>query len=216
MPQINLLSPVSKKKITRKAIALELPKVDVFSLYPAVFSAVAPLFIILVLISLALFGFNLKKNNDLGKVTLKEQSLAVEPAELINLNQRKVALDKKIVLLAELSSQRFLWSAKLSDISDCLPAGVWLTDLVLSKKRTQQTSITSVADQKERLVLTIKGSAVAPQIDNAVAFIGEFVNTLKSRQSFAGDFSEIKLGAIYKATIGKSDVMNFELNCFVR
>lgn len=216
MAQINLLSPVSKKKITRKALSLELPRIDVFSLYPVILSAVVPLLVILSLVSLGLFGLGIKKKGDLDKISQKEQTLAVDPDKLIGMNQRKAALKKKIVLLTELSFQHFPWSVKLSDISDCLPGGVWLTELILEKKRTQQANIILGTEAKEQLVFTIKGSAVAPQIDNAVAFIGEFVNTLKSRKSFAQDFSEIKLGAIYKATIGKSDVMNFELHCFVR
>ena len=210
MPQINLLSPTLSKKI-KKVKTFELPKVDASSLYPAIFSATIPLLVFLVIVSLVLFVLVTKKNNDLQGLINKEQDLAIDPQELVKFNSRKTALQKKISLLSDLSSQPFYWADKLSDISDSLPNGVWLTEISLKQHKVFREISPSKKEEMEQKILTIKGSAIAPQIENAVSFIGELVNTLKQKTAFSQDFAEIKLSAIYKGSIGKSDVMNFEL-----
>lgn len=215
MPQINLLSPALGKKI-RKAKTFALPKVDTSALSKTVIHTTFPLFVVLLGISLILFILVSKKTIELNKLKQQEQSLAINPQELLKLNNRKTSLEKKNNLLAELSSRTFLWTDKLNDLSDCLPSGVWLTEIFLTKKKVTQENPSGKREEIEWIILSIRGSAIAPQIDDAVSFIGEFVDALKQKTSFAGDFSEIKLNAINKGTIGKTDVMNFELLCFLR
>lgn len=210
MPQINLLSPTLSKKI-KKVKTFELPKVDVPAFSSAIFTVVVPWLAFFLMVSLVLFIFAGKKSSDLERLNKKEQDLAIDPQELIKFNNRKAALQKKIALLSDLSSQKFYWADKLSDISDCLPNGVWLSEISVEQRKVFGENLPGKKEEIEQKILTIKGSAIAPQIDNAVSFIGEFVNSLKQKTAFSQDFSEIKLSAIYKGTIGKSDVMNFEL-----
>jgi hypothetical protein len=219
MPQINLLSSTLSKK-PKQVKNFDLPKVDVLSLFRPVFTATIPLLAIFIVISLVLFVFAGKKSSDLAKLTEKEKGLVVDPQELVKLNQRKSALQKKIALLSELSSQNFYLVDKLNDINDCLPNGVWFSQISLEQRKAAPVSsgttvkMEDAVDRVGHRFLTIKGSAIAPQIDDAVSFIGEFVNTLKQKTAFSQDFAEIKLNAIYKSSIGKTDVMNFELVCF--
>ncbi|MDP3143144.1 MAG: PilN domain-containing protein [Candidatus Omnitrophota bacterium] len=213
MPQINLLAPTSKKRTAREK-SFELPKVDVVALSKSVVPATVPLLVVLVSISVVLFVISGRKGVELERLNKKSQSVSINPQELVEFNNRKAALEKKIALLTSLSAHKSLWVEELDDISNCLPKGVWLTEILVEKKNYSDDQ-KKKKEELEQSILIIKGSAIAPQIDDAVSFIGEFVNALKQKPSFAQDFSEIKLNSINKGAIGKSDVMNFELVCIL-
>jgi len=218
MPQINLLYPTQGKKMPKTKLAFALPKieVDASAIAKSLAPALTPLIVVLICASLGLFYFSNQKANELAKIDKKATAVKIDPQEALKFKNQQEALEKKISLLEELSSHEFFWVDKMDDLSDCLPRGVWLNDLSLNKKKITQEVAKGKNEESEQTILTIKGSAIAQRIEDAVSYIGEFVNALKQKPSFSKDFSEIKLNAIYKGTIGKSDVMNFELVCLLR
>ena len=131
MAQINLFSPNLNKKIG-KSKTFAVSQVEVSSLSRATLVLVLPLLAVLMVISLMLVFLTGGKTAHLRRVEKKESTLSVDPQELIKLNKRKGALNKKIELLTELSSRRFSWADKLTQISDSLPNGVWLTEITVS------------------------------------------------------------------------------------
>jgi Tfp pilus assembly protein PilN len=213
MPQINLLAPTSNKEAAKKAKSVDLPWLNLLVAFRSALVSAIPLTLICGLISVGLFVVKDRKDSELKTIQQREASLTVNPQELSEWKKREVTLKKKISLLSELSSPGFSRSTKLLEINDYLPEGVWLSEIYLGKSGQ---SWETTAGARRQTVLIIKGSAVAPQIDNAVALVGEFVTSLKRSQSFSRDFSEIKLNAIYKSSIGRTDVMNFELVCYLR
>jgi len=201
---------------TKLAFALPKIEVDASAIAKSLAPALTPLIVVLICASLGLFYFSNQKANELAKIDKKATAVKIDPQEALKFKNQQEALEKKISLLEELSSHEFFWVDKMDDLSDCLPRGVWLNDLSLNKKKITQEVAKGKNEESEQTILTIKGSAIAQRIEDAVSYIGEFVNALKQKPSFSKDFSEIKLNAIYKGTIGKSDVMNFELVCLLR
>jgi Tfp pilus assembly protein PilN len=217
MPQINLLLTASSKK--KKAKALEVSKVELtkaISIFlPISYVAVA----ILVLVWLIFSFLVMRDKRELAILDQKKSSLTVSPQEIQQVALKKEQLNNKMELLENFSSRKFIWSEKLEKISEFLPDGIWLTEISLD-----QLAFSSSEEKKDKekivllnkFMLTIKGSAYAYKIQDAVSSIGKFNNLMKETEEFSKDFSEITLFNVAKASIGKTDVMNFEFNLMVR
>src|SRR3989338_2350541 len=221
MPQINLLSPEAKKKESRPAIVdaakVELSQLMRTAIAISVICLVAMLFVwTLLLLSIS------KKEKILVALKKKTEVLATNPKEMERLKKEKVALEKKVDVIDELSSRKFFWFEKLELIADLIPDGVWLADI----SSVQQKSGKSDAKPRtvklkpetptEKAVIVIRGSAVAYKIQDAVSIIANFIKRLQENKNFAKDFKEIKLNTINKSILGGLDIMKFELICEVK
>ena len=217
MPQINLLLTASSRK--KKVKSPEAPKAELAKaiaiFLPISYAAVT----ILVLIWLILSFLVMRDKKEFAILDQKKSNLSVSPQEIQQVALKKEQLKNKTELLENFSSRKFSWSEKLEKIAEFLPEGVWLTQISLD-----QLAMLSGEAEKDKgdiillnkFRLTIKGSAYAYKIQDAVSSIGKLNNLMKEIEEFSKDFTEIKLFNVAKASIGKTDIMNFEFNLSVR
>ena len=94
---------------------------------------------------------------------------------------------------ARMTGQRISWAEKLNKLSECLPAGIWLTNFSLSTKELKlRCSVISLS--KEEMLL-----------------INQFISDLKKDIAFYKDFTKAELGAMTKKMYGSYEVLNFIL-----
>ena len=215
MPQINLLPTVPGKK--KKAKSLEIPKVELTRV-TSVFLPISYIVIaILVFVWLIFSFFVLKDKKELAALDKKTGNFSVSPQEIQKINLKKEQLKSKVALLEALSSRKFLWAGKLESIAEFVPEGIWLTEVSLDILIMPSSNTSKEKENKQdRYMLTIKGSAFAYKIQDAVSNIGKFNNLLKENESFFKDFVAVELNNVAKATIGKTDIMNFEFDLSIR
>ena len=217
MPQINLLLSGSKKKTPTLTTAKE-PKVGLSSVIPVVAFRCAICLGIGLFVWIVLLINIGKKEEVLRGLEEKVKVLATNPIEIERIRTERAALEKKVKLIDDLSSRKFLWYEKLDLLSSLIPDGIWLTDIYSKQeKATAKDSGSSennaASGLGEKTVFVIKGTAVAYKIQDAVTLIGSFINNLQNNKDFAKDFTEIKLNTATKGSIGGLDVMRFDFLC---
>ncbi|MFA5060363.1 MAG: PilN domain-containing protein [Candidatus Omnitrophota bacterium] len=229
MPQINLLAPGFKKREVTpstasfsKAQAQSQFQQKTERVYPGISSGVLDVLpavgfrcAICGGIILAIWSFflvNIPGNQKtLKELEVKVSVLATNPKEIERIRTERVILEKKVNLIDNLSSRKFLWSEKLALIADLIPDGVWINEIRSSSKKDAAAAKAPPSDEKT--VFTIKGTAVAYKIQDAVGLISDFIKNLQENADFSKDFQEIKLNTIAKGTVGSLDVMKFDLLC---
>ncbi len=209
MPQINLLiaSTGKKKKVKpSEALQIELPKVA-SNLLPFLYVIIAVLMIAWFILSFVI----MKDKKELANLGKKKGNFSVSISEIKQVSLQKELLKKRVELLESLSSRKVFWSSKLEQVAEFIPQGVWLTEISLDKlEPATKGTKKDKESQLDKFMLSIKGSAYAYKIQDAVSYIGNFNNLLKNNEDFARDFSAIELSNVAKSSIGKTDIMNFE------
>ncbi|MDP2940175.1 MAG: hypothetical protein Q8O13_08870 [Candidatus Omnitrophota bacterium] len=215
MPQINLLSSGYSKK--KRIKSFEPTRIDIAKSISFFLPVSYIVIIILVCIWLILSFISFKDRNELKALEKRLVAASADPKEISEISLKKDSLRRKMELLENLSTRKFFWWDKLSQIAEFMPDGVWLTEISLEK------STPSVSDKKkekeiimDEYVLIIKGSAFAYKIQDAVNLIGKFNNSLKQDEKFAKYFSDIILSNVAKSSVGKTDIMNFEFQLILR
>lgn len=211
MPQINLLSPSFGKKAKKHKLGVTPTekKENPLTLAYIVMRAIVALMILVWMI----IGVKISKySKELRSLEQKEATFAVEPQKMIKLNEQRDKLFKRLTFLGEFTEKKFLWSEKLDRIAELIPEGAWLTDLSFEKK-VSITDIEGNRSMEEKSVISIKGRAVAPIIQEAVELVGNFRDQLAKDKSFSRGFKEIKLNSLTKGVIANRDIMNFEFYC---
>ena len=216
MPQINLLSTGSKKKIApSKPSASEFA--DFFLIRRPLLIRSFVCFAVTASLWVA-FSYSITKSErTLLELENKVNVLGTNPKEIEKLKDERAALEKKVELIDRLSSRKFFWFEKFEIIANLIPNGVWLTEISskqekpLVEKIDGKQVLSSIG--KEKTILVVKGTAVADKIQNAVGFIGDFIKNLQVNWKFSKDFLEIKLNNATKENIGGLDVMKFDFTC---
>jgi Tfp pilus assembly protein PilN len=129
------------------------------------------------------------------------QAVEAQKKEADAVLQELLHLKTDAQALEGVASQRILLARKLNQLSDLLPAGVWLTSLVY----TQEGSST----------LTIEGSAVATETDETKT-VGRFIKALEGSQEFTRDVRAIELERTQRRKIKTIDVMDFTIKCSLK
>ncbi|MBM3248387.1 MAG: hypothetical protein FJZ10_03070 [Candidatus Omnitrophica bacterium] len=212
MPQINLLSPSFGKK-TKKAKEGVVPLEKMEKPSSLLYTVIGAIIVLLIVVWVITVVKISKNSRELSNLVKKEAAFAVEPQKMIKLNEQKEKLLNKLKFLEDFTEKKILWSEKLDKIAELIPEGVWLTDLSFAKK----INIGS-GDKKEREqenVISIKGRAVAPIIQEAVELVGMFRDKLEKDKDFFRGFKEIKLNSLTKGMVSIRDIMNFEFFCVV-
>lgn len=210
MPQINLLSPASKKKVI-KAIIPGDPKAE-FSLVLPVVLKRSGICLVLGLFLWVILAVNIaKKGKALHTLDQEVQVLVADPKEIEKLRNERAALEKKVKLIDELSSRKFYWYQKFELLSNILPDGVWYEEIYFKPERTVSAR-GSKATTEERMEFVIRGTAVASSLDDTISLIGNFVEKLERHPEFAKDFDNIDFNTS-KGAIGGRDVMKFDFSC---
>lgn len=208
MPQINLLSTGQKKKDSKPAVVRDTKPEVTKVIRPALIRSLICFGIGLIIWAVLLVSAAGKQKilNDLSE---KTKVLESNPKEIERVRNERSALDKKVKLIDELSSRKFLWYEKLSQIGTIVPSGIWFTEITSTKMSSKDLN----SGAGERMFFIIRGVAVAYKIDDAITLVGDYIKRLQADQAFSKDFNEIKLNDINKNTVGGLDVMRFEVLC---
>jgi Tfp pilus assembly protein PilN len=213
LPQINLLFPTSSRSLKKakktKAPELETNKLLIVAYFPV------SLILVFLVISWMITAVRISKyNSEVRSLKIKQANLTVNPEEIATLEENKKTLLKRLDFLERLNEKKFLWSKKLERISELIPEGIWLTD-ISSERKLNIDPVTRKAEGEED-VISVKGRAVALQIQDAIELIGEFLEKLKNDEIFSNNFKEIKLDSVNKGMISNRDIMNFEFVCIIQ
>lgn len=219
MIEINLLP----EKLRKKKKPFKMPEITVASM-PILIGIVT----LLVIIHLA-FIFTVKIQNRAYERMSKEWKVDSVKKDAIELTRREnIRMKKKVSEIEKLMSKKILWSKKLNQLSDLIMPGVWYTRLSIDKKtvvvepkgagplKKKSLGMKRLATERVEIsYLNIEGE-VSSAYGDELAIIGRFIEQLKSAPEFFGDFSNIELHSTELHSIGKIDVMKFNINCYFK
>lgn len=186
MIELNLLPEdlqVKSKKISVKSIP------PVYFIY-SIIAAIA----LLILLHLVYAGLGLYQGLRLNNVKAKLAVLEPERAALKDFKEQLEAFSADAKAMQKLLKERISWSQKLNRLSLDLPKGIWFNELSVNQQE-----------------LAVKCSAISPLQKEEYALINKFLDSIKTDELFASDFSEIKLASAQKRTIGSYDVVDFTI-----
>ena len=127
----------------------------------------------------------------------KEAKEAVRKID--KLNNELAIFQKRKDIYKLLSSRKVVWYEKLTQLQRILPQEIWIRELSLQRGR----------DLRE-LFLSLKMSLINLTNKNLTAFLGEFINRIKTTDFFSG-FKEIVLSNVKHITRKGWEMMEFNL-----
>ena len=209
MIEINLL-PEELKKKRRK---IELPDI-------AFLPIIAGLLGIIIVTHLSLGLAVTLKARTLKRLQAKWEEILPDKEKADELKYELTAMRDKIEAIEELVEGRLSWAKKLSDLSDAMIAGVWLSRLWLEKKVILQDvevggdKESSAPEFRKTIIesLHLNGSVFTAGGEETAA-VGKFIRSLKVNRGFFYDFKEIETASIQRTKLEESEVMDFELIC---
>ena len=204
MIEINLLPDELKKK-QKQAPAISFQK-DGLGGFP-VLKPVGIVFAGVFAFHMLLFFIGIYANMSLANLEKKYEEALPKSKEAKTLKSRAETIDKKVRAIDELMLRAFSWSKKLSDLSDSLPTGIWITELIYDERMAQGRPLR---------YLNISGIASSMGDGGDAALVGKFIKSLEANGGFYSDFSDIELGTIKRDRIDEQEVMNFGITCQFR
>lgn len=203
--EINLVPENLRKRKAR----LKLPKTAPVYLFGGVLS-------FLILFGLIVQTVVVCRRHGVSRLSKRWELIQPQKVEIEGIKKEISASDRKLTELEALSGKGFLWAKKLSDLSDSLTSGIWLTRLYLSEKViTNPVKKSPGEPQTEKIIikyLELEGSTLA-QGEEGTASVGRFIRSLKSNPGFFRDFSNIESRWIKRKQTGQVEVMSFKLSC---
>lgn len=137
---------------------------------------------------------------------LKDLGVTLQKSD--NLRQDRERLMRNLEFFGRNIKREILWAENLNRLSDLVPAGIWLKNIVLDTKEE---------DSLHKYVrLDINGSAVSIQGEEMIDLIGRFMAALNKDELFSKQFSEINLLSSKRSKIGNIEIMDFKLLCKFR
>ena len=125
------------------------------------------------------------------------------------LKKDKEVFSRRLKFMDENIKRDILWSESLNRLSNLVPPGIWLKEMVL---RTQKKEALNIYDK-----LDINGSAISLSGQEMIDLIGGFMTLIKRDEVFSKQFSEIKLISSQRIKKdSKIEVMDFKLSCQFR
>jgi Tfp pilus assembly protein PilN len=157
---------------------------------------VAILILFYILVGIRITQENIKYNR------LKKEYEAIRPEyeRVKKLKVNKERLEAQVALMEKLIVQRLLWAKKLNEMSDLMPPQVWLSSIL-------------VASRPEGRALIIRGKTYSSKGEKMVEQVGDFMRRITGHEAFFDDFINVELISTERESIGKSEVMKFELTC---
>lgn len=197
MVQINLL-PVSAKKKRKRNLELKV------KLGPIIF--VLGVLVAVIIVIWAMLGIQLAaQGKKMARLDGELKSLKSTLQELDQMKQAKESLSDRLKFLDEEIKREILWSENLNRLSNLIPPGIWLKNIVLHSKEEERGH--------KYIKLDINGSAVSAGGEEMIDLIGKFMSALKQDEVFSEQFSEIKLISSQRGKSAKVEVMDFKLLC---
>ncbi len=214
MPKINLISQDSKKKTTASLLQ-SVPDDFKRRLQRTFFLSILGMAVIFIS-----WGY-LSSQISQKKAKLKtfagvSETFANNKKRTDELKIKLTSLKGKIAIMEDISSRQIFWYEKFARLADMIPEGIWLSEVSLRQEKSSAKE--STQDDLRggfggKTTLLIKGVAVAPKIQDAIALIGEYIKRLQDHKDFISEFEDIKLNTATKSTMGSLDVMRFDFIC---
>lgn len=196
MVQINLLPDVVRKKQRRKVeLKIALGPIILF-----LFALMLTIIVVWTMLGMQLSA----KQKKLFKLDEQLKTLKFSLEKQEKLSKDKERLLRKAKFADRHLKREVLWAKNLNRLSNLLPAGIWLKNIVLHTKKAGQLNIY----QK----LEIEGSAASLQSEEIIASIGAFMTALKKDEVFSEQFSEIKLLSSQRSKTAEIEIMDFKLS----
>jgi hypothetical protein len=133
----------------------------------------------------------------IGQLTAHQmawQKLAPDKTALDAISDESKDIKTKMNMVSDMTTKRsVLWAPKLNDISDALPKGLWLRNMMLDKAG-----------------LTIEGSVVS-KTRNEISNVGLFISALKQDKDFINDFSSLEVNSIQRNKESSVEVADFTI-----
>lgn len=197
--EINLLAQDKQKKTTRLAF---LPQIKTF--VPLLIGIV----VLIVAVHLVLIAAVLWNKGAYSNLSKKWKSIEGQKNEWEKLKNEASRMEKKISLVEQLLSGRFIWSDTMESINESIVSGIWLNSFLLGEKTPPNTS-------SKRAFMSLSGSVVTSG-GQGTATIGKFMNNLKENKEFSNDFDEIELGSIQRKSIKETEIMDFTITAYFK
>ncbi len=177
------------------------------------FFVISPMVVQLVVVS---------RRQTLANLNRKWETVRPQMEEMDRMKKNVLELGAKVKALEGLSIGGFHWAEKMSDLSDSVTSGIWLTGLYVTKRTVPKVEKTETpasekgkAGEKKEVVLRfleLEGCTLA-QGEAGTAAVGRFIRSLESNPRFFKDFSSIESKWIKRETVNQVEVMSFKLSC---
>jgi len=226
MIEINLLpEELGKKK--RQAASTAISQISLKNLPFLKIAAIAVIGLLAIQLMVFIAGVIYGTNYSMLEKNYKEILPRKQETEKLRLQADNMS--KKVIAIDELMVKRLSWMKKLSDLSESMTPGTWLTELGYYEKLGEisrpvkinllkQKPGVEAAPLVEKVALrylTISGMA-SSMGEEGTALIGRFMKSLKSNSEFYSDFSDIELGTITREKVDEQEVMKFTITCLFK
>lgn len=182
---------------------------------------------VLIVTHIVLFFIGARSSSLSGGLERKYSRLLPEKKEYESLKVEADIANGKAKAIDGLLANRFSWAGKLNELSDCVPQGIWLTDLSYDEKTSQiavQVPVSSMrsgvkkeitkTETKEAVLRYLNISGYATSMgEQGTALVGKFIAQMKESAAFFADFSEIKLESIKSEKVLEQEAMSFKITC---
>lgn len=215
MIELNLLPEELRKKEIPRFVLPEIPIRKTLTVFLSVFFGAQ------ILVSL----FALYEKLDLERIKREVASLKVSGYETSAQKSETVQMRARLKEVDVLTARPFYWSSLLNGVSDSMIKGVWLTGLSVTdvaqaggaantEKSTAEPNAKNRTSVPAR-ALKLEGSVVGR--GDETAYIGKFIEKIKSNPQLADLFSDTDLSDMNQKKIKEFDVYDFVLiNVFKR
>ena len=149
----------------------------------------------LLLLPVGLLGLKAADQARLKRLSAILQTLAPKKQEADRLKVEADALREQQRLIDQLNQRRSHWAQRLNALSDAVPDGIWLTDLIVEPQRS----------------ITLKGDSIAQSGEEMVQ-IGRLLQDLKGSPAFAGVLTQLEIESINSKQDGTIELAEFSLN----
>ena len=149
----------------------------------------------LLLLPVGLLGLKAADQARLKRLSAILQTLAPKKQEADRLTIEADALREQQRLIDQLNQRRSHWAQRLNALSDAVPDGIWLTDLIVEPQRS----------------ISLKGDAIAQGGEEMVQ-IGRLLQDLKGSPAFAGVLTQLEIESINSKQDGTIELAEFSLN----
>jgi hypothetical protein len=184
-----------------------------------------------VVLQVILFFLGVFSRTYLGSLEKRCIEISPKNKEADLLKGQVEVINQKVSVIDELMVDRFSWSKKLGDLSDCVTSGIWLTEVSCNDKVSEKSAargaraanvgeetlerLKPVAEKSISRYLVISGYA-SSKGEEGTALIGKFIKSLKDNRDFYSDFSDIELGGIRRDKTEDQEVMGFRITCLFK
>lgn len=152
---------------------------------------------ILLLIAMALSLGAFIRTTQVNNLLAKEKNFSNRLSRIEGINKEIIALKAKMTVLDQLTKRKFLWTEKLNQLSDLILPGIWFTHIY--------------TDSDNRLI--IEGSVIS-RTEEAMAFVGKFMKSVKDDQRFFKDFKSMKLESVQRKNKEERDAVDFKISLY--